>query len=111
MPVTDDGGYAIRQTPRHEAPIARHPAQAAAQSAAKPVLSVRDLSALLGKSERSIHELRAAGLLPEPIQLGARSLRWFRHEVLSHLAEHAPRGGHAEPAQLARGRAAKKAGA
>lgn len=81
----------------------------ASGAATRQVLNVHGVAELLGKSERGVHELRAAGLLPEPIQLGPRSLRWFRDEVLAHLAEHAPRGGHAEPAQLARGRAAKKA--
>lgn len=85
-------------------PSAGRATQSASQSATRHVLNVHGVADLLGVGERTVHAMRADGRLPEPIQIGPRSLRWFRDEVLAHLAEHAPRGGHAEPAHLARGR-------
>ena len=68
------------------------------------------MAELLGVSERTVHDMRADGRLPAPIQIGPRSLRWFYAEVLEHLAANAKRGGLREPEQLVRGRAAKRAG-
>jgi predicted DNA-binding transcriptional regulator AlpA len=110
--VIDEGGNSLRQEPHQSTRSARPVFQSAAQSA-RPVLNLHGVAELLGVSERRVHEMRAAGLLPEPIQVGPRALRWFRDELLSHLAATAPRGGMSEPAHLARSRSARgtKAGA
>lgn len=101
---TESGGSSIRQTPRQSARIATPGGESASPSASRAVLSLRGVAELIGVSERTVHDMRASGRLPEPIQIGPRSLRWFRDEVLAHLAATAPRGGLREPAQLARRR-------
>jgi len=37
-----------------------------------------------GISERKFHDLRAKGMVPDPVVLGERSLRWVRHECEQH---------------------------
>ncbi len=64
-------------------------------------LNGKQTAALLGVSERKLAEMRAQGLLPAPIILGPRSLRFDRDALLAHLRSTAPRGGLAEPAHLA----------
>jgi predicted DNA-binding transcriptional regulator AlpA len=75
---------------------ARPPAAAlltAAQAAAE----------VYGTSERTFHNMRKAGLIPPPVVLGPRLLRWVRNEleaaVQSMPRQHEPQ---AEPAQLRR---------
>lgn len=63
-------------------------------------------------SERTFHAMRNAGLVPAPIVLGPRMLRWSRAELEAAVAamprqtEPAP-----APAQLQRGRRSGKGGA
>ncbi len=54
-----------------------------------------------GISERQFHLLRAKGLVPAPVVLGPRSLRWVRSE-LEQAVMNLPRltVAQAEPAQL-----------
>ena len=37
-----------------------------------------------GISERKFHDLRSKGMVPDPVVLGERSLRWVRHECEQH---------------------------
>jgi len=104
--VFDEGENGLRQDPQQGTRAPRLQLQPAAHFA-RPVLNLHGVAELLGVSERRVHKLRAAGRLPEPIQVGPRALRWFRDEVLAHLATTAPRGGMREPEQLARSRATR----
>lgn len=79
-------------------------------AAARQFLDVRKAAQLLGVSERKFHELRAEGLVPEPLRLGARVLRWERHELIDHVRSHAPRGAGPEPQWLADARAVTRGG-
>jgi predicted DNA-binding transcriptional regulator AlpA len=58
-----------------------------------------------GTSERTFHNMRAAGLVPAPVVLGPRLLRWVRSElesaVLQMPRQLTPQG---EPKQLQRRR-------
>lgn len=78
--------------------------QARKGAIAPAFLTARDAAAFIGVSERKFHELRRFGLVPEPVQLGDRTLRWHRQELVNHILLRAPRGGQAEPARLAASR-------
>jgi predicted DNA-binding transcriptional regulator AlpA len=70
------------------------------------LLSAPDAARLLGVSERKFHELRRENGFPMARQLGARSLRWLRTELLAY-AENLPRTSVlAEPMHLKNDRAA-----
>lgn len=105
----DIGGSGIRQTPRSEPLTAQSTWPSAAQPATPVFLNLGQASKLLGVSERTFHELRHRGLVPEPIQLGPRALRWLRDELIEHARQAAPRGGMPMPKHLARGPEAKRA--
>jgi predicted DNA-binding transcriptional regulator AlpA len=68
----------------------------------RALLNISEVAQLLGVSERKVHALRAAGLLPEPVSLGPRALRWPVDELLDHVKRVAPRGGQQMPAHLRR---------
>lgn len=66
-----------------------------------------------GVSERTFHEMRAKGLVPAPVELGPRLLRWHRAELEAAIAA-MPRRTEAAPvpSQLLRGKIERlKAGA
>ena len=48
------------------------------------------LGAMLGLSVRTIRQLDAAGKLPKPVTIGARSIRWPVAEIEVWLAAGAP---------------------
>lgn len=76
------------------------------KATAPALLSERQVAELLGLSVRSVKTLRYMAWFPEPLQLGERSLRWPRDELLAALAANAPRvRRHQEPKQLADARA------
>jgi predicted DNA-binding transcriptional regulator AlpA len=54
------------------------------------LLSAPQAAQLLAVSERKFHELRREPAFPKARQLGTRSLRWFRAELI-HYAENLPR--------------------
>jgi len=58
-------------------------------SAEPLALTIRDLAALLRRSEPSLHRDNAAGRLPRPIRLN-KSLRWLRSEILEWLGMGCP---------------------
>lgn len=75
--------------------------------ATKPALLTAAQSAreVLNVSERMFHKMRSMGLVPPPVVLGPRLLRWHRQELEAAIAslprqsEPAP-----EPVQLKQGR-------
>ena len=72
------------------------------------LLSAVEAAALLGMSVRLFHQTRPR--LPQPVTLGKRHVRWRRADLISWVASLEPSdAAHAEPPQLARGKAAKKA--
>ncbi len=74
-------------------------------------LNLKQSVALLGVSERTFHQLRKQGLIPPPLELGPRCLRWPRAELIDSAIKLAPRQTtKAEPPQLTRAREARKAG-
>lgn len=53
------------------------------------LLSIRELSQLLSRSEPSLHRDNAAARLPRPIRLN-RSLRWLRSDIEEWLRQGCP---------------------
>ena len=49
------------------------------------LLNVRQLGKLLGCSPRNVWRLLALGKLPEPLRLGARTVRWRVREIEAWL--------------------------
>lgn len=73
-------------------------------SGGKLLLSEREVATAFGVSQRKIAELRAAGLLPPPLELGPRLLKWPRFEIEAAIANWPRRTAAAEPAQLLKSR-------
>ena len=77
---------------------------------APPLLKETDFRALLGgMSERKFKQLRAAGLVSPPLDLGPRVSRWTHSDYLETLARLPRRERGPEPASLAQGRNARMA--
>lgn len=72
---------------------------------ARTLLTEADMCRELGDiSERKFKELRAAGFIPDPLQLGPRCPRWT-HDDLAEVIARLPRRERApEPPTLAEGR-------
>lgn len=100
-------GTALGQSPRQ-------PTQSSPQAirpATLPILFTEKTlrAALAGVSERKFKELRAAGIVPDPLMLGARCPRWTLddyHEILRRLPR---RQRQPEPARLTEARALLRA--
>ena len=118
MHSTTNGGHAGSQSP-HPATLGAVPAQPyAAPSPTKtptnhrPALLTAAQSAgeVYGISERTFHVMRAKGLVPPPIVIGPRLLRWSRADLEAAVAG-LPRkeATTAQPAQLVEGKREKKA--
>ena len=77
---------------------------------AAPLLSEAEFRTLLGGiCERKFKELRAAGLVSPPLELGPRVSRWTHGDYLETLARLPRRERAPEPATLAQGRNARLA--
>jgi predicted DNA-binding transcriptional regulator AlpA len=73
------------------------------------LLAAPQAAQLLAISERKLHELRREPAFPKARQLGARSLRWLRSELIEY-AESLPRASLLpEPPHLKAERAVGKA--
>lgn len=59
---------------------------------------------VFGISERTFHTLRSRGLIPAPVVLGERSLRWVRSELERAALELPRQQPQPQPAQLRRAR-------
>ena len=95
----------------HLKPLELHTAQFT--DAAKPALLTAAQSAreIFNVAERTFHKMRSAGLVPPPVVLGPRLLRWSRRELEEAVAS-LPRAEPApEPLQLKRGRDGKRGAA
>ena len=113
MHSTTNGGHAGSQNPR-PATLGAVPTQPyAAPSPTKtptghrPALLTAAQSAgeVYNVSERTFHGMRSKGLVPAPIVIGPRLLRWSRADLeaaVASLPRQAP--GTPEPAQLLRGK-------
>ncbi|QDT53855.1 Helix-turn-helix domain protein [Caulifigura coniformis] len=58
----------------------------------EPLLSIKDLCVITGVCRRTIHRIRKAGELPEPIRIGRRP-RWRREDIdawLNRRGSHEP---------------------
>jgi predicted DNA-binding transcriptional regulator AlpA len=53
---------------------------------AAALLSAEQAARVYGISERTFHELRRKGLVPAPVELGPRLLRWVRTELEAGVA-------------------------
>lgn len=83
----------------------------AASPVARPLMSLRQVAAHLGVSERTVHKFRAMPWMPAPIELAPRVLRWVPDEIDAAIQQQAVRKvGGDEPAALARARAARSQG-
>lgn len=100
------GGQVRSQTPRGASLSEAIPSQS--PSAPPTLLTERAFRAALGGlSERKFHAMRAAGLVPEPLQLGPRVSRWTAADVAATISRLPRRERTPEPATLAEGRRAK----
>lgn len=78
------------------------------ESEARPLLTEAAFRALLGgMSERKFHELRAAGIVGAPLQLGPRASRWTHADYQATLARLPRREKAPEPETLATARRAR----
>lgn len=50
------------------------------------LLKAADAAAIYNVSERTFHVMRAKGLVPAPVELGPRLLRWHRAELEAAIA-------------------------
>lgn len=74
-------------------------------AAPRPLLKESDFRALLGgMSERKFKELRAAGIVPEPLELAPRVSRWTYGDYLETVERLPRRQRVPEPELLAKGR-------
>jgi len=75
------------------------------------LLSLEEVAAATRTSVRTVRALRSKGMLPEPLRLGDRNLRWRLTDIQEFLARQPgiPVGG--EPEQLRAGRQRRKAAA
>lgn len=71
------------------------------------LLTEADLRQLLSIGERKFKELRATGVIVDPIELGARCARWTWEDYEQILARLPRRARAAEPQTLAQGRRAR----
>ena len=133
MQTIDHSGHDVRYSPHGVSLAAARAQPSAAASAAKspPPPTLRQVIAsekghrpalltaaqaateVYGVSERTFHAMRSKGLVPAPIVLGPRLLRWARADLEAAIAA-LPRkeAGAPEPAQLLRGKIERlKAGA
>jgi len=58
---------------------------------AATLLNVKEVSEMLGISERTIYRLSDAGDMPQPVKLGA-AVRWRKHELESWIENGCPKG-------------------
>lgn len=68
------------------APLSRPAKASPATTPLEPFLSAKQVANLLGIARRTIWRYVATGLLPEPIRLNARVVRWRRTDLESALA-------------------------
>lgn len=99
MKTSTAGGESFRQAQQdatHAATFAQWPPEQL------PVVfvDIHGAARVVGVSVRSFHDLRRAGLVPEPLRLGPRALRWDAEELIAHVRAKATRGGLAPPAHL-----------
>ena len=79
-----------------------HAPQSPAKAQSAILLTDNRAAAALGISVRKFHELRH--LLPPPVQLGPRCVRWIRSELEEAAASLPRQDRPVEPAQLLRGK-------
>lgn len=104
-----DGAWGI-QTPQP----ATLPTLSPEDSASYPPLLTKPQARKLlgGISERGFEDLRKQQWMPKPIELGPRSIRWSRDELLAALLQRAPRKCEAvEPEHFKAARAKRKGAA
>lgn len=84
--------------------------QTAAHCPTPPVLlNEREAAGVLGVSPRKFHQLRSEPWMPQAVELGERSLRWNRDELMHAIVARAPRRTiKAEPAHFQQARAKRK---
>jgi predicted DNA-binding transcriptional regulator AlpA len=76
----------------------------------KLLVDAADAAALLGRSERTFHELRKQAGFPGPVGgLGKRMVRWRLADLEAWVASLPPLAATAEPPQLRAGKARKPA--
>ena len=112
--VTEFEGYAGGQSPAPSNALeAVGPAvHQVATGCGSMLLNERQVAEAFGVSCRKVAELRSAGMLPAPIELGPRLLKWPRAEIEAAIANWPRREAAPEPRQLLRARIerTKKAG-
>lgn len=72
------------------------------------LLTATDMRAALGGlGERRFHDLRAAGVVPDPLELGPRVPRWTPEDLATAISRLPRRKRVPEPETLAKGRRAR----
>lgn len=108
--ATTDGGQTIRPTPHQYKAAGPGAVQTATPSTPPRLLTAAEVRAALGgMGERRFHELRAEGIVPPPLELGPRALRWTQDDVAQVISRLRRRDRQPEPASLAEARAARRA--
>jgi predicted DNA-binding transcriptional regulator AlpA len=74
------------------------------------LLKEEEAARLCGVCPRKFAKLREAGLVPEPLVLGPRALRWVESELVEALLRLPRAKALPVPPQLARARLARRAG-
>jgi prophage regulatory protein len=54
------------------------------------LFSVKEVASMLGTSRRTVWKLRRVGVLPEPVRLSKRLVRWRRADIDDYLARRRP---------------------
>ena len=104
-------GQSVRQSQRRAEQSGRPAPQPASPSPAA-LWNEAQAAAFYGVSGRKFAEMRAANMVPEPVVLGPRALRWIPEECHAAALTLPRLGKPTEPAQLARARIERmKAGA
>lgn len=102
------GGNYLCQAPNVQAVTRTARAHSAGRSAGSPMLSAAQAAReVYGVSERTFHDMRRRGLVPLPIALGPRLLRWMRADLIEAAAQLPRQQSAPEPSQLTRGKATK----
>lgn len=57
------------------------------------LLKAEDVATLLGISMRSLWRFRSTGVIPAPIRIGERTLRWRAQDIQEYLDRQSRMGG------------------
>lgn len=107
QPKKANGGEDLGQGPRQTTLAAHQSIHSTSEPPAKLLTAADMRNALGGMGERRFHELRAAGIIGAPLELGPRAPRWTQQDLAETISRLPRRKRTAEPQTLADGRRAR----